>query len=222
MISTAVRFALSVLIAVTAFAATPIQAAELASARLWGSGEVRFSDLRPFGKWTRALDRLARERQAAAADRCDGESGLGCTYQRWERFLDSLRSADRREQLAAVNRYVNARPYVADEANWQQSDYWATPGEFFTRAGDCEDYAIAKYISLRQLGWRDQDLRIVAVTDLRKQQGHAVVVAVAGGQAWVLDNQLAEPTAVDAIRHYRPVFSINTSAWWLHRPAPNA
>lgn len=141
-----------------------------------------------------------------------------CRYRDWLQFLDTLRELSRSNQLAAVNGYVNARPYVADEKNWKMQDYWATPGEFFARSGDCEDFAIAKFFSLKHLGWRDDELRIAAVKDVKLGTGHAVLVVFHAGRTWLLDNQLARVTDLATIRHYQPVYSINESHWWVHRP----
>jgi predicted transglutaminase-like cysteine proteinase len=112
---------------------------------------------------------------------------------------------------------MNARRYVPDDKNWGMQDYWATPGEFLARSGDCEDFAIAKFLSLKQLGWTDDELRLVAVKDRTLGVGHAVLVAYFGGKIWLLDNQLEQVTDLDTVRHYEPVYSINESHWWLHK-----
>ena len=107
---------------------------------------------------------------------------------------------------------------VATElANWGVEDYWETPNEFLNRDGDCEDFAIAKYKSLRALGLGDDQLRIVVLQDLNLRIAHAVLVVLDGGKAWVLDNQIDQVIDADRIRHYRPYYSINASAYWLHR-----
>ena len=74
--------------------------------------------------------------------------------QRWQDLLANLAGAPEAEQLAAVNTFFNTEvPFISDLKHWQQDDYWATPYEILTTAGaDCEDYVIAKYYSLRQLG----------------------------------------------------------------------
>ncbi len=57
------------------------------------------------------------------------------------------------DQIQAVNQFLNQWQYKTDEQNYGQRDYWAAPLEFLRRSGDCEDYAIVKYVSLRQLGF---------------------------------------------------------------------
>jgi predicted transglutaminase-like cysteine proteinase len=140
-----------------------------------------------------------------------------CPLQRWKAFVASLAGQDRMRQLEAVNGYVNRTPWQADTSRYGMADYWATPREFFGRTGDCEDYAIAKYISLRKLGWAAHELRLVVLKDEIKNELHAVLVAFHNGSAYVLDNLLATVTEHAAIRNYRPIFSINEIAWHFHR-----
>lgn len=181
-----------------------------------GSMEKRSSNIAPFTKWTAALDRYAAENSALAGQSCNSDNATKCAYDAWWRFLAGLRDKSRRHQLVAVNRYMNAREYVSDRRNWGISDYWATPGEFLTGNGDCEDYAIAKFMSLKALGWRNEDLRVVAVKDHNRGAGHAVVVAYHGGETWLLDNQIEDVVATGQIRHYEVVYSINEHNWWRH------
>jgi predicted transglutaminase-like cysteine proteinase len=192
-------------------------AGEPAAPSFFASRELRLTDLRRFEKWRTVLARSASERRTATASPCHGDTSLACRYAEWQAFLDGLRGKDRRQQLDAVNRFMNARPYRSDERNWGAADHWATPGEFMTRSGDCEDYVIAKYLSLRELGWTDADLRLVAVKDQTRGIGHAVLVAFLDGRSWLLDNLNDSVTATEAVGHYRPVYSINETAWWLHR-----
>ena len=96
-------------------------------------------------------------------------------------------------------------------------DYWATPKQFFDRNGDCEDYAISKYISLRNLGLPVEDMRIVVLNDLNLKIAHAMLVVYLDGEALVLDNQITQVINARRIRHYKPIYSINERNWWLHR-----
>ena len=97
--------------------------------------------------------------------------------------------------------------------------------EFMSRFGDCEDYAILKYLSLRRLGWKEKQLRVVAVKDLNLKVGHAVLVVLfthpKTGQILplLLDNQIKKIVAANKVRHYQPVFSLNKFFWWKHTPA---
>jgi predicted transglutaminase-like cysteine proteinase len=112
---------------------------------------------------------------------------------------------------------MNTRRYITDPRNWGVPDYWETPGEFMTKFGDCEDYAIAKFLSLKRLGWTDDELRIAAVKDLNLKVGHAILIVYHAGKTWVLDNQIKRVVEAESIRHYQPVYSINETSWWRHR-----
>ena len=71
---------------------------------------------------------------------------------------------------------MNKAKYITDKNNWGRKDYWETPGEFMANFGDREDYAIIKFLSLKLLGFKDEDLRVVAVKDLNLKIGHAVLI----------------------------------------------
>ncbi len=198
--------------------------AEPAAARygypaLFGAREVRSDDLAMFTKWTAALQRTFDERHLADAP-CTATIFNRCHLADWRRVLDNLAGLDRTVQLAAVNLYMNRKRYILDPSNYGVSDYWATPGQFLARDGDCEDYAIAKFMSLKALGFSNDDMRIVVLQDLNLGIAHAILVVYLDGRALVLDNQIENVVSADTVRHYRPIYSINERHWWLHRTGP--
>lgn len=142
--------------------------------------------------------------------------GLGCRLSRWAHILDLLQGADSFQMIRQVNAFINRIPYAGDGDNYQQDDYWASPYEFMEFGGDCEDYAIAKYLSLRVLGFSSDDLRIVLVDDTRTRLPHAVLVVFAAGQAWMLDSLSDSVLDASTIGYYVPVFSFNEEQTWLH------
>ena len=212
--------------AVTAMSAVVVAAAALAadppSPSFLNSIEVRSSNLEPFKKWNSALERYAKESQATRKGKCLSKNLDVCDYDAWVKFLNTLKDKDKLTQIRAVNDKFNQAKYVTDKSNWGQNDYWNTPAEFMANFGDCEDYAIVKYLSLKRLGFADDDLRVVAVKDLNLKVGHAILVVfwvdTRNGQkrALVLDNQVEKVVDARAIRHYEPVFSINGQHWWRH------
>ena len=194
-----------------AFSPVPAQAQQVAA--LFGTSEKRSADLAQFPKWRGVLKRYEQERhledRACAGDRC----GL----QKWKSFLGSLKGRDRLAQLRAVNDYWNRVPYRTDKEIYGVNDYWATPREMLQHnAGDCEDYAFAKYVSLRQLGFTPGQLRLAIVQDEKQKILHAVLIVYVQGTAYVLDNQIKAVTEHKRIAHYRPIYSINETAWWFH------
>lgn len=197
--------------------ARPGAAADPGAPGFLAIAERRSDDITPFTKWTAVLHRHAEQRHRAEGQPCAPDRPAICAFQEWMAFLDRLRGAEPWTQIVAVNRYVNARPYIPDPVNHGVTDFWQTPAEFLAGGGDCEDFAIAKYFSLKQLGWRDDALRLVVAEDVTAEVGHATLAVRLDGDAWLLDNQLPEVTAWQTVHRYRPLFSINRSSWWLHR-----
>lgn len=185
--------------------------------RLFDSGEQQGGGLAAFPKWVGALERSVHDRQAP--ERCTPSSRYDvCHLEAWDAFVESLRGQDRMAQLAAVQHEMNRRRYIIDPVNWGLDDYWATPLQFFKKQGDCEDYAISKFLTLRALGFANEDLRIVVLMDTNLNLAHAVLVAYLDDRAYVLDNQISQVVRAETIRHYRPIYSINETSWWLHKP----
>ncbi len=174
---------------------------------LFGSTEKRSSSLSAFTKWTTMFNRFDRQLSSA-----QGESAIGQLKQN----LQSLRNLPLNQMATQVNNMMNAKRYVTDNANYGKTDYWATPVEFFARGGDCEDFAIAKYTALRMLGVPENRLRIAIVQDLQKNVPHAILIVYTDQGAMLLDNQIKSAVNVSSVRHYKPIFSINQNAWWLH------
>lgn len=206
-------------LAVLAFAGAAIGSASVRasepslSVRLFGSNENANHDIAPFPKWTGMLQRYAREQHLEDAA-C---SGGRCQLQEWKAFVATLKGRDRLSQLRAVNAYANRIPYRSDRDRYGMDDYWATPREALGRSADCEDYAIVKYLSLKKLGWSAREMRIVVLKHEVRNELHAVLVAYVGGTAYVLDNLIPDVREHAAIRYYRPIFSINETAWHYHR-----
>ena len=96
-----------------------------------------------------------------------------------------------RARFGIVNRAINlAIEPMSDFAQWGVADRWSAPLETFgTGRGDCEDYAIAKYVALKEAGVAEDDLRLVIVRDLALGQDHAVVAARLDDKWIVLDNR---------------------------------
>lgn len=84
----------------------------------------------------------------------------------WGRLLEQGGTLDEAAKLRAVNDFFNRSLRFTDDIEiWQQEDYWATPVEALVKgAADCEDYAIAKYVTLRRLGVASDKLRITSTS----------------------------------------------------------
>lgn len=185
----------------------------------FNSSEESNTDFSQFKKWTAALDKYSKEEASKKNGPCDGKELNSCTYGKWITFLSGIKDKDPATKIREVNNYMNRAPYITDDQNWGTKDYWSSPGEFMSKFGDCEDYAIAKYMSLRLLGFNEDEMRVVAVKDMNLKVGHAVLVIFLGGNTYILDNQIKDVVSTTKVLHYVPVFSINAKAWWKHIPA---
>ncbi len=185
-------------------------------ADLFGYRQAAQKDLAVFPQWLRALERQLRD------DLRDGDCSERrinrCHMKRWLGFLDRIRSLPVSEQLREVNRYANEKDYTLDLENYGVEDYWAIPREFFSSGGDCEDFAITKYFSLRWLGYPQEAMRIVVVQDTNLAVPHAVLAVGRGSDILVLDNQVPGVLGHRQVVHYAPVYSINERGWWIHTP----
>ena len=131
-------------------------------------------------------------------------------------FLNTLKGKDQLRQIKEVNRFFNRSKYIQDNKNYGVKDYWASPGEFLAKFGDCEDYSIAKYMALKYLGLDPAKMRIVAVKNLNLKIGHAILAVYHKDRIVILDNQIKIVADSRKIRHYQPVYSINERYWWRH------
>ncbi len=192
---------------ITLASVTVPQSEIVVQSNLFGTAERRSTDLSSFTKWRDMFDRFNREvaRESSAK-----------VIQKWRSDLVELRGKPLVEMANGVNNLMNKVKYIGDNRNWGKSDYWGTPIEFLTRGGDCEDFAIAKYVSLRALGVPESQLRIAVVKDLQKGIPHAILIVYTEEGPMVLDNQIKAMTRASMISHYKPIFSINHGAWWVH------
>jgi predicted transglutaminase-like cysteine proteinase len=127
---------------------------------------------------------------------------------------------DELQRLKDINDFFNRRlAFREDAATWGVPDYWATPLESLERrAGDCEDYAIAKYFSLAAAGVPVARLRMVYVRARMQGQSLAHMVlayhAQPGAEPLILDNLRPEVLPASARTDLTPVFSFNTEGLW--------
>ena len=175
---------------------------------IMGTSETRSRDLSAFTKWTGMFNRFDRE-----LNRADSIALI----RDWQSDLYDIKGGSVKAMARDVNDLVNKTRYIVDSKNWGKSDYWATPIEFLTRGGDCEDFAIAKYTALRALGVPEERLRVAIVQDTHKNIPHAVLIVYAEDGAYVLDNQIKKMISAESGTRYKPIFSINRQAWWLHK-----
>jgi predicted transglutaminase-like cysteine proteinase len=140
-------------------------------------------------------------------------------------IVDSGRAREGRARFGEINRAINlAIKATSDMAQHGQPDVWSPPlATFASGAGDCEDYAIAKFAALRLAGISSEDLRIVVLRDLVHGEDHAAVLARLDGHWLMLDNRrMAMIEDVD-VRGHRPLFVIGDDGVMRYEePSPAA
>lgn len=137
----------------------------------------------------------------------------------WNQMLQGETRQPEREQLTAVNRFFNQQLSFRDDTRiWRQTDYWATPVESLVKgAGDCEDYALAKYFSLRNLGVPSEKLRITYVKALTRNQAHMVLTyyATPSADPLVLDNLISDIRPASNRKDLLPVYAFNAEGLYM-------
>ena len=134
------------------------------------------------------------------------------------RLIEDLADNDILTQLREVNRFFNQFEYREDHVHWGEEDYWATPGEFLgTHHGDCEDFVIAKYFSLRKLGVPDDRLYLTYVKALNQNVAHMVLsyFETPGSIPLILDNYNPQILTADKRQDLLPVYSFNAKSLFL-------
>lgn len=135
------------------------------------------------------------------------------------RFTAIIKQAARaqgRDRLALVNRAVNAAiTYTNDTEQWHRDDVWSAPfddrksGSFETAKGDCEDYAIAKYVALRGAGVSADDLQVLVVKDTAARIDHAALAARVEGRWLILDNRWSRLLDENEAAFFTPLFALD-------------
>lgn len=180
--------------------------------RLFGTVEFR-SPIKNLPKWERVRTSESKRPSFIAAG-IDTKSKQ--VSERWSKLKANLEGASLKEKVQKINNFFNQWPYKMDREVWGVEDYWATPREFVEKSGDCEDYAIAKYYALRELGVPAEQLRIAAIKDVIRNLGHAVTIVYMENDAYVLDNLTNLVLSHTKLKHYAPQYSVNEQFLWRH------
>ncbi|WP_322786126.1 transglutaminase-like cysteine peptidase [Marinobacterium jannaschii] len=162
--------------------------------------------------------RLSKAYIAELSHRYGPEAGERLTE--WQQLIQDLADQPESEKLYWVNRFFNKVRFLNDIDHWKKEDYWATPVEFLvSNGGDCEDFSIAKYYTLRELGVADKKLSIAYVKALDYNQAHMVLTYYESPRSvpLVLDNLVPKIKPVSARKDLRHVYSFNGDNLWLSK-----
>ncbi len=140
---------------------------------------------------------------------------------RFSDLISEVTPLDDQKKLQRVNQFFNDEVrFISDELHWKQEDYWATPYESLVRrAGDCEDFSLAKYFTLIKAGMDPEKLRITYVKAIKLGQAHMVLAyyPTPSAEPLVLDNLIPEIKKASKRRDLVPVYSFNASGFWLNK-----
>jgi predicted transglutaminase-like cysteine proteinase len=173
-------------------------------------------------KWRRVEREIDDEMLVLAL--CE-EDRNQCTSPAARKFLaivEAGKAKQGRSRAGEINRALNLaiRP-GSDLALYGEMDVWRAPLALLaTGAGDCEDYAIAKFVALRAAGVASSDLRIVILRDTLRQEDHAVASIRLDGRWWLLDNRRMAMTEDVQLLNHQPLFVLDLNGVRHYRDAP--
>jgi len=183
---------------------------------LFGYNESKQTTTQIISQFRNAL--VNQDNNVVDRDNCASPDSQDCQLYIWRKFIAGLKEKSPLEQLKAVNSFANHKKYKTDKENYGTGDHWATPAEFLSRGGDCEDFAIIKFMSLRYLGFSPDSIRIVVLIDTKLKLPHAVLTVDMNNDVLVLDNQTNEIISHRKLSQYAPIYSVNETGWWIYTP----
>lgn len=139
---------------------------------------------------------------------------------RWQELMQENKGDSDWDKLNQVNKFFNKIDWISDQEHWKQRDYWATPVELLaTNGGDCEDFSIAKYFTLKELGMPMEKLRITYVIATDINQAHMVLAYYETPEAepLILDNLKDRVLPASARPDLQPVYGFNGDGLWMAR-----
>lgn len=184
------------------------QCAEVGPLQLFSTVEFR-GPIKNLPEWTNMLGRDSQHLVFVPGYKLN-------THVNWDKLQEILKKKNQLEQIKEVNSFWNQWPYRLDSEAYGKEDYWAAPYEFIKHSGDCEDYAIAKYNTLKALGFNPDTMRIVVVKDSIRNFVHAVLAVYVDDEIYILDNLSKVPLSHTRLKSYVPQYSVNESNRWVH------
>lgn len=168
--------------------------------------------------WTQAQTNLDKTQQLAMERYGQRAADMVVA---WRKLMDESRALSESEKLSVVNTFFNRRLLFEDDiVIWKQKDYWATPLEFMgLGAGDCEDFSIAKYMTLQMLGVPAEKIRMIYVRANigGRSEAHMVLgyFEAPSAEPQILDNLISSIRPASSRTDLSPVFSFNGQGLWV-------
>jgi predicted transglutaminase-like cysteine proteinase len=163
-------------------------------------------------KWRSVQVDIAADLREAANCKRDGAI-CSEAARRFTLMVDDVRGREGKARIEAANRLINtAIRYTRDLVQHAAIDVWSSPlASLGSGRGDCEDYAIAKYVLLREAGVAEHDLRVLLVRDRAVREDHAVLAVRLDGAWTVLDNRYGALSADRELQHFTPLVELDHS-----------
>ena len=180
------------------------------------TAEHFFAPAAYWSAWQDTLERHQSERETI--HRCLSDE-TACTRRLRGLRHVLLKGADLsfEQQIRLVNHYVNRHRYKDDSVSSRSEagNQWETLTEFLHRGGDCEDFAVAKYFVLRELGVDAEDMRIVIGRESQRATHHAMLAIRFDEDVWLLENDnTIHRNGFQDINRF--VYAINEQGIWDH------
>lgn len=139
-------------------------------------------------------------------------------FEKWCKLIESNMEKKELKKLTVVNNFINRAKRKSDADNYGKSDYWATPLELLGRnRGDCEDFAIAKYFTLKMMNVPADKLRIAYVTALELGVAHVVLAyyKTPDSDPLILDSLKSRILPASLRRDLKYIYSFNSEFIWM-------
>lgn len=168
--------------------------------------------------WLDAQQKIRKE--ISLYEACDRDRGqcVNENVAEWRDFIRSMKPEQTIKKLERVNAFFNARTWQDDRVRYGVKDHWASPIEFLAGTGDCEDYVIAKYTSLIELGFSPESLQVLILSPKNDDQAHAVLGVRVGKDLHILDNLASGLQSPEDYADRQLMFSMTAKKLWKHRP----
>lgn len=184
--------------------------------KLFGMVEFPVPSGESLVKWDEIMSKVESEEHLYVSCDADPAQCQNEGLKEWRAFIAANKGKAIDELIVEVNEYANQWPYRKDSEVWGKKDYWSAPMEFMANSGDCEDYSIFKYVTLKALGLPKERMRLVIVQDVVRNIAHAVLAVYTNDDILILDSLFQTPLPHKKVLQYKPFYSVNEDQSWMH------
>jgi predicted transglutaminase-like cysteine proteinase len=173
-------------------------------------------------KWVGVQRKLREEEVVLASCREDRAHCASPAAAELLAIADAGREREGLARIGEINRAINLSiRFVSDAVNYGEADVWSSPLATLEKgSGDCEDYAIAKMVALKEAGIPPEDLRLLILRDMAHADDHAVLAVRLEGRWLLLDNRMLVMLPASELANYRPIFVADDEGVRAYRDLP--